>query len=134
MKTILQSSPEERLRILHKALRGKVRHIPETVLQRVVLQLNTKQIYCIKATQSFAKFQNIATSECVATSSRKAFSIVTVLYGDYTPGHFQQIEKEKHSVSGILLKDGPVIALKRAIYDNGAGFTKTYTLAIYDCA
>lgn len=125
---------KERQIMLYQVLRGKTKHISDVTLKHCVQNLNVNRLYVVKSTDSPEKFQNIATSEIIASKSRKVLSSVTVLYGDYTPGCYHETPSGKNYIAGSLKKGHPAIALKRSVYNVGSGISKTYTIVIYDCA
>lgn len=134
MQSALKSDYNESLRDFFQIVRSKARYVPDNVLLCCVRQLNLKRRHCIKRTASSDKFLNIATEEVIAVSNRQVLTYVTVLFGDFIPGRFQETSLGKSHNAGRILKNGPIIALKRSVYNSVHGVSKTYTLIIYDSA
>lgn len=132
MQNALRSDYDESLRDFFRIVRLKTRYVPDKVLLRCVRQLNLKRRHCIKRTASSDKFLNIATEEIIAASNRQVLTYVTVLFGDFIPGSFRETSLGKTHIAGRILKNGPIIALKRSVYNGDHGVSKTYTLIIYD--
>ena len=134
MRHYLQEDTISRRIRLKEILQQKCRRISDENIDIIMSRLNINRIYLIKNTSSSVKFLNIITAESIFMPEKKTLSYIIPILGDFEPGYYINIENNRQSVPGVVLKNSTCAALKMTISLIEGHLKITYTLAVYEPA
>ena len=85
------TSLEEKKNKLRRILKSKAPFISDAHLNKIIQFVDYDKQYTIKVTSKIEKFKNIVVREHVETTSQEFYSHSTPIYGEFTPGLFENI-------------------------------------------